>query len=1721
MPHFSKLWKGLTFSCLALFLLLHSQVLAQVKPSSGLEIHWSEAHNIPSYVQTSNLIMDWESENLEARAYQFLEAHVELYQIETSREQFQLIDQSIDTIGMSHLSFEQHFSGVPVFGSSLRFHFKKEGQLSSVNGDYLPEFKQSTSPSVSAKEALKTLKAYANETIELERESLLAELVASGEKIEVEDVDWATVNIDYSTPELTIYDPSFLFPNKKQNPRLAWKLDYFYEDLLIGEEVFLDAQSGELIESFNTLAAAKDLETYVYLSCDTVPTTPSYDANGLVSSATPDTQAENANTYAGYAYDYFDDKFGRDSYDSNGGTVESYTHFERHLGTIAGTPICRSVRNVFWIRPDNIILYGEDYVALDVTGHEFTHGVSYASPRLLYGSHDAGNLHESYSDVFGFLVEAEYGSMDWEIGEDLPNGAIRDLSDATHMNNYVTPSSPYTNVGIPNHAFYLMLDGSSIGSSISRDTAAQIYYSTLVNHLPRNATFTDAYQQTMQTCFEFYEADPSNYPSSTCETIFDGFDAVGMATDTSLGYTTIAQNKMLGLAPLTVTFDGSNSFAVNANVTSYEWDFDIQTDSDGDGVTDNDVDATGPVRSNTFTNEGRYFIRLTMNTDDGSSYSATTHVTVARPMEAVFTVSGDGTSAPATVSFDASGSFSPRTITDYSWDFGDGNSSSSGSTATTSHNYSNDGYYTVTLTITDSLGRTSSYQESVFIGSTNPTLVGGTICNDIWTTAWSPYVVSRITVQSGCTLTIEPGVVVKFLSSSSNLDIEGTLDAQGTSASPIVFTSYYDDNYGGDTNGDGSSTSPLPGDWRTIYFDTGSTGTLDYNVVSYGGSNSSTDYGMVEIYSDDVTISNSTLSDSDAYNILIESATPSITNNLIENGSLYGVFIDSASPNLISNIIQYNLTGIYSTYGSPFIDSNVIESNTTGIALYRDGATLTNNTLIWNTSYPLYINSAANNLISGNTASNNLVDGILLTNSLYSGHDLTLSTSLGLTVVIDNVTIPSSSTLTIEPGVTVKFLNSNKSLTVEGTLTAQGSSSSPVVFTSLKDDNYGGDTNNDGSATTPTANDWRQIHFDTGSSGIIDHAVVSYGGYNGSSSNDYGMVEIDSDNVIVSSSALSDSDYHNIRINSASPIIENNTIENASLYGVYTQYGAPTIDSNILQNNTIGLYTKYDQASITNNIFNSNSNYPVYINGPANNSISGNSASNNSVDGIVIYGSLYGGYDLTLSSSLSLPVVIDSITVPSSYTLTIEPGVILKFLGSGDTLTIEGTLDAQGSSSSPIIFTSIKDDAYGGDTNVDGYVTIPQASDWRTIHFDTGSTGTVDHTIISYGGYNGSGSNDYAMVEVDSDSVSISNSSLSDSDYHNIRINSASPTIENNTIENAGLHGLYTSYGTPIIDSNTFQNNTIGLYTLYDQATITNNTFDSNSSYPVYISGAYDNSISGNSASNNSADGIVVAGSFYGSNDLTLSSSLALPIIIDSVTVPSASTFTIEPGVVLKFLHTNDTITVNGTLDAQGSSSNPIIFTSLKDDNYGGDTNNDGSATSPAANNWRTIHFDTGSTGILDHTIIAYGGDNNSGNLPMIEIDSSSVSISNSTLSESDYHNIRINSVSPTIQSNTIQNAGSSGIYTQGGAPSIDSNILTGNAVGIYAQSSGTPTITNNQISGNSSYGISGGSSSWTVTAENNWWGDASGPYHLTNNPSGTGDRVSDHIDFDPWLTSP
>ena len=145
--------------------------------------------------------------------------------------------------------------------------------------------------------------------------------------------------------------------------------------------------------------------------------------------------------------------------------------------------------------------------------------------------------------------------------------------------------------------------------------------------------------------------------------------------------------------------------------------------------------------------------------------------------------------------------------------------------------------YTTTLTISNPGGQSASGTFQVIGGvPISGTLTGSTT----WNQLGIPYIIGNngLTIPAGATLTIAPGVVVKFMTTAtaiSYLDVQGTLVANGTATQGIVFTSYLDDAADGDTNGDGGATVPNPGDWTAIRFDSGAKGSLSYATVRYGG----------------------------------------------------------------------------------------------------------------------------------------------------------------------------------------------------------------------------------------------------------------------------------------------------------------------------------------------------------------------------------------------------------------------------------------------------------------------------------------------------------------------------------------------------------------------------------------------------------------------------------------------------------------------------------------------------------------------------------------------------------------------------------------------------------------------------------------------------------------------------------------------------------------------
>jgi len=158
-----------------------------------------------------------------------------------------------------------------------------------------------------------------------------------------------------------------------------------------------------------------------------------------------------------------------------------------------------------------------------------------------------------------------------------------------------------------------------------------------------------------------------------------------------------------------ISFNASASYDSDGSIVSYFWDF-------GDGT-----NATGILVEHAYSVNGTYLVTLTVTDDDGASDSTSSTKTILlnEPPVALFTESAETVYTGETIYFNASDSYDlDGTIVGYFWDFGDG-ANASGVTA--EHAYVNDGIYTVTLTVTDDRGATSTTSSTKTVLNRPPT----------------------------------------------------------------------------------------------------------------------------------------------------------------------------------------------------------------------------------------------------------------------------------------------------------------------------------------------------------------------------------------------------------------------------------------------------------------------------------------------------------------------------------------------------------------------------------------------------------------------------------------------------------------------------------------------------------------------------------------------------------------------------------------------------------------------------------------------------------------------------------------------------------------------------------------------------------------------------------------------------------------------------------------
>ena len=304
------------------------------------------------------------------------------------------------------------------------------------------------------------------------------------------------------------------------------------------------------------------------------------------------------------------------------------------------------------------------------------------------------------------------------------------------------------------------------------------------------------------------------------------------------------------------------------------------------------------------------------------------------------------------------------------------------------------------------------------------------------------YVINATSINIEAPLTIKPGTIVKIEQFGLNFTETGSLTAEGTEKEPIIFTSAYDDSYGGDTDNDQGIMRPDPSDWQNITFEQANTDfKMEYCHILYGSG------------------------------ILIQSATAGTINHC--------TFAHNTFP--LSGMLKEDITlgaaalTILKSYGDFTVKNCTFFDNSIPLAISQ------------------FMDADSSNLFSYNEETN-AFNGIYIipADSAYTDEhkmDIQLNENEVPYIMLDNYTIKSGVTLSFGNNAVVKCLKDVKILIESGgTINSNNHS---IIYTSYTDDTNGGDTNGDSNYTYPKKGDWQGI-FEESKSGWKNESYIFY-----------------------------------------------------------------------------------------------------------------------------------------------------------------------------------------------------------------------------------------------------------------------------------------------------------------------------------------------------------------------------------------------------------------------------------------------------------------------------------------------------------------------------------------------------------------------------------------------------------------------------------------------------
>ncbi len=327
-------------------------------------------------------------------------------------------------------------------------------------------------------------------------------------------------------------------------------------------------------------------------------------------------------------------------------------------------------------------------------------------------------------------------------------------------------------------------------------------------------------------------------------------------------------------------------------------------------------------------------------------------------------------------------------------------------------------------------------------------------------------------------LVIDAGSILKLRGARIEVSDGGTLIAEGTPSLPIVFTSLNDSRYGFggtfDTSNTRGTRQPDEGDWGGIFVGHGSSASLDYSRLSYGGGTTRveggfTSFNTIEVHQADFRLTNSRLENNAAGDesspgstrvgrgtnsaaaIFVRGSQPVLVNNRINDneGPAISIDVNSLGPDLVndpgrqSDLLSRTLD--YSENQGPLVDGNRLSRNAINGMVVR-GQTLTTQS-VWDDTDIVHV--VQNQITSDNFHT-------------YGGLRLKSSATESLVVKFGGGTSLAGLNAT---GTPLDIDNR-----VGGSIQIVGQPNFPVILTSLSDDSVGAGFGIDGRSAFDTDN---------------------------------------------------------------------------------------------------------------------------------------------------------------------------------------------------------------------------------------------------------------------------------------------------------------------------------------------------------------------------------------------------------------------------------------------------------------------------------------------------------------------------------------------------------------------------------------------------------------------------------------------------------------------------